>query len=92
MKGKIDYVVEGKGYGFIIDEEARQRFFHARDLVVVVGAGRFEPAPSRHWKSLAEEVARRPREVKVEFEPFVAANGGKGNGLRAQRVLVVVGE
>ena len=33
MKGKIIALIRKKGYGFILDEENVQRFFHANNVV-----------------------------------------------------------
>ncbi|HUM44942.1 MAG TPA: cold shock domain-containing protein [Fervidobacterium sp.] len=60
MKGKITRFFEEKGYGFILDEEGNNRFFHISDVksaVPIIRYSSVEFTPSQNEKGLtAKEI------------------------------------
>lgn len=66
------------GYGFIRDEDGKDRFFHARDMVDDSG------------KMATILFERLQENDRVEFEPTAGnvSRAGGGNGLRAEKVRV----
>lgn len=55
MKGKIKFYNESKGFGFIVDEKGKDRFFHVssvKSLVPIERGSKVEFTPSQNEKGL----------------------------------------
>ena len=78
MIGTVSSLVRAKGFGFILDEDGHDRFFHSRDLHGIF------------FDDFAQQFEAGVK-IQVLFDPTSVVRGDrpKNNGLRAENITVV---